>query len=873
MRRQSLILGLVLVLLVLAFYFYNFSEGFETIDDKLQDRVNPMAAKQNPLKNPAAPIGISETDGANLRTMSEIALNIPNAVADGTGSYIQKMPANLISPRIDNENSLLGLVKMCKEKGTGNTPFNDGAFAENCGMCITSGSLLTGEAFNKPTGVVVYKKDKENALEAKTTNGYAFARAIPSLGAATCVGANKADDSLPVLAINQKDYDSFRKRQECRNLHKLGDGCSKCVTNQETTWVSSSGGLKPLTLYLWGAGTAQVSIENGINSSVKISDTAAAINLGIVKEGSGITINVTGPYIYGVIVSQTAENGIYKLPIEKFLEKDLVSGTAPRRNGVKYFDDVKVFCTKLMAQPAKTAFGSFDKKEVEKMTLQGFIPITMIDSDQLAAFDCPTSPLVQSIESAELLVDDACLNPRGQRPGTYSDECLRQTVLSAGCSTNGEWYKNLPTDRNFKLEDYMKDMKDRNEKFGKTDPYTSLACRGVNIGTPCDAYLRGGIPDQKCLAYLYSNLSERSDRVGRAYKYAEPKFTGIGQDGKTINFCKEKGSLNPAGENADMANTKLREIAGGYKGLSGIEAVKRYLSDVFIKATSDLDVNEEDSDGGRKTSWQQCFGVKIADVPLRGVSKNSENDVITSKRSCYKFPSQFVPRRGKVLGQINLTEDYILSFKIKPTATEGHWANIIHFTTNNQDWNEAGARSPAIWFWPQSTKLHIILGDNTDLNWGLQETQALPMNQTSSFLLECTGKNIRISINDRVFSLRQPTQRPSGRLAIMYGSNPWYPNANAIVTDFCYSGTGGMAVENSGSYGCVRQWDHGGKDIQPCWPSGKTRQEIEDLCNRDPNCKSYNTFGESGGCIKGQGSDSIMHSNGGITSFCIKNTD
>lgn len=871
MRRGSLILGLVLVLLVLVFYLYNSCEGFETIDDKLQDRVNPMAAQQNPLTNPAAPIGISEKDGANLRAMSEIALNIPNAVADGTGSYKQEMPAELISPRIDNENSLLGLVKMCKEKGTGNSPFSDSAFAENCGMCITSGSLITGEAFNKPTGVVVYKKDKENALASKVSNGYSFARAIPSLGAATCVGANKTDDSLPVLAINQKDYDAFRKRQECRNLHKLGDGCSKCVTNQETTWVSSSGGLKPLTLYMWGAGTAEVSVENGVNSSVKVSDTTAAINLGIVKEGSGITINVTGPYIYGVIVSETAENGLYKLPIEKFLEKDLVSGAAPRRNGVKYFDDVKVFCTKLMAQPAKTIFGSSSKKEVEKMSLQGFIPITMIDSDQLAAFDCPTSPLVQSIASAELLVDDACLNPRGQRPGNYSDDCLRQAVLNAGCSTNGNWYKNLPTDRNFKIEDYIKDMKDRNEKFGKTDPATSLSCRGINIGTPCDSYLRGGIPDQACLAYLYSNMSESSERVGRAYKYAEPKFTGVGQDGKTINFCKNDGSLNPTGHNSTAATAKLQEIAREYKGLSGIEAVKRYLSDIFIKATSNLDLNEEDADGGRKSSWKQCFGVKIADPPLQGVVKNSQNDVVSSKKECYNFPQNFQCKRGRLFGQVNLSEDYTLSFKIRPSGVRGHWANIIHFTTNNQDWNEAGARSPAIWFWPGSGALHVRLGDVTDINWGLHATQELPMNQTSSFRLECSGKNVKITVNERVFTLTQPTNRPSGRPAIVYASNPWYEEANAYITDFCYKGNEGMTVENPESYGCVKSWDHGGNDIR-CWMSGKTGEELQAMCNRDPNCKSYNTFFDSAGCIKNASSGNIINFNPMITSFCVKNT-
>jgi uncharacterized membrane protein len=56
MRRGSLILGIVLVVLVLVFYVYNsYSEGFESTADKVQDRTNLLAAQQNPIKNPAVP--------------------------------------------------------------------------------------------------------------------------------------------------------------------------------------------------------------------------------------------------------------------------------------------------------------------------------------------------------------------------------------------------------------------------------------------------------------------------------------------------------------------------------------------------------------------------------------------------------------------------------------------------------------------------------------------------------------------------------------------------------------------------------------------------------------------------------------------------
>jgi len=617
MRQRSLVLGIFLVVLILVFYLYKYSEGFETMEDKIQDRTNPLAGAQQPLTNPAVKIGISEADGEKLRGMSQTALNVKSSVPDGAGSLKQQMPANTVSPRSDNENSYLGLIKMCKEKGVGETPFGDSAFNESCGMCITSGTLKTGESFTRPTGVLVYRRDKDDAIRRAAQNGYPFARAIPSVDSATCDGASRDNNSLPVLAINQADYDAFRKRKACRDGHKIGDQCGRCIADNESTWISPSGGKQPFTLYLWGAGKATVSLATGFKSDeLSLSGSSTKVPIGRVEEGTGIQISVLkgesidGPYIYGVIVSATAAKGVYKLPIEKFFERDTISGSAPRRNGIKYFEDAKVFCTKLMPQNNKD------------MNLTGFIPVTLVEMDQLAAFDCASAPLVQSQGSAELLIDDVCLNPRGQGPGNYTEDCIRQTILQGGCSTNGDWYKN-PSKSVADLASYLNYIREKATSGEvNTDPAIAMGCKGINITTPCDAFLNGGVPDKQCMTYLYSNKSEGT-RVGRAYKNADTKYASM--TGNTVSFCRPGAGLDPASDNA-MGT--LRGIAGGYKGVSGIEAVKMYLSDVFMKAVGSLDANVDDDKGGRKTSWQQCIGMKIADVSVPDVTTNSTNDVI-----------------------------------------------------------------------------------------------------------------------------------------------------------------------------------------------------------------------------------------------------
>jgi hypothetical protein len=868
MRRGSLILGIVLVVLVLVFYVYNsYSEGFESTADKVQDRTNLLAAQQNPIKNPAANIGIPEAQGAALRSLTEVALNSPIAVADGTGSYKQVMPTNLISPRIDNENSLLGLIKMCKDKGAGDSPFSDSAFNANCGICTTSGTLKTGESFTGPTGVVVYQADKAIAINS-ITQKRTFPQVVPSLNSAICVGASRDDTSLPVLAIRKEDYDAFRKRKACRDSHKIGGECGLCLADQESTWVSPSGTNQTLRLDLWGAGLVKVSLSNGFTSALlNLSNTTTTLNIGRVKEGTKITIDVLkgtsidGPYIYGTIVSNTVNDVLYKLPIEKFLERDAVSGVAPRRNGVKYFDDTKVFCSKIMGQGNAIT-----------MSLQGFIPITILESSHdgaMAALDCPSGPIIQSQASAELLIDDVCLKPKGQGPGKYSKECIQKTILQGGCSTNGNWYKDSPFSGNFTLSDLLSYAK-YYSKVSEYNPSISMGCKGIDISTPCDHVLHEGKskPSKECMAYLYSNESEKNKRVGRAYKNADTKYASV--VGKHFTFCKESGSLNPTGANSANAMGTLTGIALGYKGISGIEAVKTYLSDVFMKAVSNLDVNVDDADGGRRTSWEKCFGIKIADGILANVTKNSINDVIDNRQICSPFPKSIdlIKNRGKFIGQVALTQDYSLSFNITPRGIHHDWSNIIHFTTDNTDSSVVGSRSPAIFFFPGELKLHIRIGDSRNLNWGI-DTSAIPVNQTSSFSLECVGNKVTVMVNDKVYTATQPTYRPSGN-AIVYATHPLHTPANAYIDKFCYNG-GGSPAHISPNYSCVKGWDHGGDDLV-CWSSGVTIQELENRCDNSPHCKSFNTWGSSGGCMKNLRSGNIRNENHNVTNFCVKNT-
>ena len=129
--------------------------------------------------------------------------------------------------------------------------------------------------------------------------------------------------------------------------------------------------------------------------------------------------------------------------------------------------------------------------------------------------------------------------------------------------------------------------------------------------------------------------------------------------------------------------------------------------------------------------------------------------------------------------------DYRLTFDIVPTAIEAGWGSIVHFTTIN-NCCEFGSRSPAIWFWPGTTVLHVRIGDSTDGNWGLNTDAALPLNVLTKVTLECIGKSVTLTVGANVYRATQPTYRYAGNV-LVYAGDPWHAPAKAVIKNLVYT--------------------------------------------------------------------------------------
>ena len=697
MRKELIVILLFAITVAILFYIQwgrRYSEGYETILNKVQDRANPLAAPVHPLKNPNAEHGISESSGANLRELNLTALN--------TGLDMRRANQDLtvgkrivrLSPRIDNENSFLGMVKFCKDivdesakASPPANPFNNPTFKKHCGVCMGEGSLITGESFSRlsnngrGTGILVYEEDKNRVIETQTRNNYKYPRAIPSLDAAQCSGASLYDDSqVPVLAINSKMYYDMLTRLDCINTKIFKDDhtCGRCVTGGTTnTWsyvknpagqtvtdfenglsYDTSAGINPIFLDLYGVGNAKVTIAGneilGTDNQV-IGSVALKINspttwdlsktsLGYAKEGDKFIIELSAvnngiAYVGGMLRGNAPPDDVEsKLQLANVYMKDVISGGRTARGpriATPTTDNIITFVPS--TEPGNT------KRLNPVLKMECFVPLTFISSSwdndhpQIAYYDCMNNPYITSGVSESLLTDDACLRDKSLNQ-PLSVECFQNLLSEIGCTSAGSWWRNtniLSSDAGSKDTVAIRRYLTQVFPTARINQTINMKCFGIDTGNPCDDYLgKDTPPSAQCLIQLYTNqitentrLTPTEKEVYRTESFIDYPLNYRSLDKNTDQFCRPNAGLDPS---TPSGLSKLQGISQGYNGLYGVDAVKKYLTDMYDRAVNtSLDIHS-DGDGGRKNAWMDCFGIPIAKPKEVTETKYEDETPVTS---------------------------------------------------------------------------------------------------------------------------------------------------------------------------------------------------------------------------------------------------
>lgn len=137
--------------------------------------------------------------------------------------------------------------------------------------------------------------------------------------------------------------------------------------------------------------------------------------------------------------------------------------------------------------------------------------------------------------------------------------------------------------------------------------------------------------------------------------------------------------------------------------------------------------------------------------------------------------------KGRIAGNAEMPKgDYTISFDLTIKGTSGNWTNIIRVGSGTGDCCNLGQRSPAIWVVPGQTALHVRVGDQSDGNWGV-DTSQLTLNKKSSFKIVANGKQVTVTVDDKVINVTQPSVRATGKDFKVFLSDPYYDVANVQV--------------------------------------------------------------------------------------------
>jgi hypothetical protein len=139
--------------------------------------------------------------------------------------------------------------------------------------------------------------------------------------------------------------------------------------------------------------------------------------------------------------------------------------------------------------------------------------------------------------------------------------------------------------------------------------------------------------------------------------------------------------------------------------------------------------------------------------------------------------------RNQLVKQINIDKDYRLEFTIMPTGKISGWSNILHCTLTGNNCCAPGDRMPGIWFFNNTTRMHIRSGDQSCGNCGIDPPIELPLNKETNVVVEMNGEYMTVTYTGAVShksTIKRGMQRPTGK-AHFFISDNFYNAAHARV--------------------------------------------------------------------------------------------
>ena len=762
MREEVALFLLLLVIVSLVFLFYNMprdtNEGFNNHKE--------FVLRQDKQFND---IGLSLAIKKNTGLLGKTANDLLN-----TFEFPNNTPLN------DKRDGLWESIDKCEAVKTMDCDaFDDPEFSKICGICLDIGK--NSDSVPATGGMVLLSSDRKLARENASSNYLPDYQ--PTVG--FCPAGKMVSTKAECLKL--------QRQLLCRKNSSYSlEGCSQCYSDTTYSIVDpkTSPGVVAGSGHILIVGKGILRIEEQgfpTRSGIKLSTTSPyklnirgkeATRIKFILEAAPVSDDADPdiPYISGLLNGDTG-SGTFSSDLRRIVMVDEVTGRKPRSQGKDTIDNVTV---------TKMAPG-FEK---DRAIIVVIVPFTFVETTMEESSKCKDGPFVTTQASAEFLESDPCYK-KGSGPGKFSLECLQGIWDDNGCNGSGKGYPGNATsaaalmagkDGSFlSLNDiadfiYSKAIITSTgvDENGKTQAMkdwseASVFCTGREITSPCDTPDKNKGPlSPACIIHLWNNQSSKKtwqgkdDPIGPTYNPSNA--VSLFKEGTVERSCQTTGTLSPI----DPNGKNNRAVIKYWQRQGGVNNVKRVMADLHRAANAQMAADDQ-----LAPYFKQCYG----DVPFA-----------PRPPTVFKIPNNRLPpvysiKQNNVLVQsLEMTQDYKLQFVIRPKAiVSSNFSSIIHFTFDGNDCCSFGSRTPAIWFWPGSLRLHVIVGAHGEGNWGYN-LDGCELNKESMFSLECRGSSVRITLDGKVHSLTQPNWRHSGNVKV-YGSNPWYPAAAAEIKD------------------------------------------------------------------------------------------
>jgi hypothetical protein len=225
-----------------------------------------------------------------------------------------------------------------------------------------------------------------------------------------------------------------------------------------------------------------------------------------------------------------------------------------------------------------------------------------------------------------------------------------------------------------------------------------------------------------------------------------------------------------------MTNVRFWQAKGG------LNDVKLAMRDIHNKANQD-GVNDND----RRVPFQQCYGNLTSFAEGFNSIPTFAPPMPTPCATNLITIRSYTPSDGNPLtaNNVNMTQDYTLSFDITPKGTVNNWGSILHFTTG-QDYGTPGTRVPALFFNPGSTLLHVRFDTLSSVNGGFDGIPGCSIGATTNIVIECQGLNVTLTVNGSRNTISQTEARYSGPVKVFGGRRAThFQNANCLIENVC----------------------------------------------------------------------------------------